>query len=68
MKDIHLGSLIRQKLSENSMSIQDFSDKINCHRTTVYDIFKRKSIDIEQLIRISKVLDFDFIHEIYFKD
>jgi predicted transcriptional regulator len=44
MNNTYLGSLIQQKMSEKSMSIQDFSDKINCHRTTVYDIFRRKSM------------------------
>jgi len=67
MKDIHIGSIIKQKLAESSMSIKEFSDRINCDRTTVYDIFKRKSIDVERLIKISQVLNFDFINEIYYK-
>ena len=65
MKNIHIGSIIKQKLAESSMTIKEFADSINCDRTTVYDIFKRKSIDIERLIKISEVLNFDFINEIY---
>ena len=67
MKNIHIGSIIKQKLEENPMTIKEFSDRINCDRTTVYDIFKRKSIDVERLIKISQVLNFDFINEIYYK-
>ncbi|MDL2296364.1 helix-turn-helix domain-containing protein [Bacteroidales bacterium OttesenSCG-928-B11] len=67
MKNIHIGSAIKQKVSERSLSIQQFAYLINCDRTTVYDIFKRKSIDTERLIRISQILDFDFINEIYLK-
>ena len=33
---------------------------------TVYDIFERKSIDIDLLISISEALQYDFIHEVYF--
>jgi predicted transcriptional regulator len=66
MRDIHIGSIIRQKLSESSMTIKEFSGKINCDRTTVYDIFKRKSIDVERLIKISQVLNYDFINEVYY--
>lgn len=50
---------------ERSLTIKDFAEKINCERTTVYNIFERKSIDSELLIRISKVLDFDFYNQIY---
>ena len=63
----HIGSMIKQKVVEKSMTIKEFSDKINCDRTTVYDIFKRKSIDTEKLIKISQVLNFDFINEVYLK-
>ena len=48
------------------MTITDFACKINRERTTVYDIFERKSIDVELLIKISHVLDYDFIHKVYF--
>lgn len=65
--DIHIGPIIKQKLAQSSMTIQEFADKINCERTTIYDIFKRKSIDTEKLIRISQALDFDFIEEIYYE-
>jgi predicted transcriptional regulator len=67
MKDIHIGSIIKQKLAESSMTIKEFSNRINCDRTTVYDILKRKSIDIDRLIQISRVLNYDFINEVYYK-
>jgi len=67
MKDIYIGPIIKQKLSESSMTIKEFSARINCDRTTVYDIFKRKSIDTERLIKISDVLNLDFVNEIYYK-
>ena len=66
-KYVHIGSMIKQKFIEKSMTIKEFSGKINCDRTTVYDIFKRKSIDTEKLIKISQVLNFDFINEVYLK-
>jgi hypothetical protein len=47
------------------MNIAEFSRKIHCDRTTIYYLFKQKSIDIERLELISRVLDFDFIREVY---
>jgi len=68
MKDIHIGALIKRKVLESSMTIQEFADRIHRDRTTVYDIFKRKSVDTEILVKISEVLCFDFIHEAYYKE
>jgi len=66
LNNIHIGNIIKEKLNEKSMTITDLARKINRDRTTIYDIFERKSIDIELLIKISDILDYDFIHEIYF--
>jgi transcriptional regulator with XRE-family HTH domain len=67
LKDIYIGAIIEQKFLENSMTTQEFAKKIRLDRTTVYDIFKRKSIDTERLILISQALNFDFINEVYFE-
>ena len=48
------------------MTITEFASKINRERTTARDILKRKSIDTEFLIEISKVLDYDFIRNVYY--
>lgn len=65
MKNIHIGAIIRQKLEESPLSIAEFASRINRTRTTVYDIFNRKSIDIDLLLSISEVLQYNFIEEIY---
>jgi len=66
-EEIHIGKIIKEKLTENSMTITEFAKEIHCDRTSVYHIFKQKSIDIEKLIKISEVLNYDFIQEIYIK-
>ncbi|GHT15418.1 hypothetical protein AGMMS4956_15310 [Bacteroidia bacterium] len=67
-KPIHIGKEIEKVLRERGMPITEFAAKICCHRKNVYNIFTRKTIDIDKLILISKVLDYDFIHAIYFPD
>ena len=57
---IHIGNLIRKKLSENEKSIAWLAKKMCCTRANVYKITKRQHIDTEQLFSISKILDFDF--------
>jgi len=65
MKEIHIGEIIKKKVAERALSINALAKAINCDRTNIYKIYKRKSIDIELLIRISEVLKYDFISEIY---
>lgn len=65
MKNIHIGSIIRSKLEESSLSIAEFAERINRTRPTVYDIFNRKSIDTDLLVKISEVLDYNFLQEVY---
>lgn len=67
IRDIHIGNIIEKKLAEKSMTKTEFANRISKVRVTVYDIFERKSIDTELLIEISKALDYDFIHNVYFK-
>ena len=67
MKNIYIGPIIKQKVIESGMTITEFADRINCERSSVYYIFKQKSIDTERLLKISEVLNFDFLAEIYRK-
>jgi DNA-binding Xre family transcriptional regulator len=57
--------LIQEKAIERGLSETQLAEAIGCCRTNVYKIYQRKSIDTEQLIRISKALDFNFIKEVY---
>lgn len=47
------------------MSYAEFARRLHIERTTVYSIVRSKSIDIERLIRISQILDYDFISLVY---
>lgn len=65
INDIHIGSLIRQQLDKSNISYKEFARSINCERQSLYYLFSCKSIDIDRLILISKVLNFDFLRNIY---
>ncbi len=67
-KDIYIGKLIQQKIEERHITYSEFARMIHCSRTSLYSIFNSKSIDTERLLHISKVLDYDFISEIYLKN
>ncbi|MDR1348612.1 MAG: XRE family transcriptional regulator [Prevotellaceae bacterium] len=58
--EVHIGNIIRQKVSQSSLTVTEFANQINKTRENVYDIFKRSSIDSALLLQISKVLHYNF--------
>lgn len=57
---VHIGEEIRKELHRQERTISWFARKLFCDRSNVYDIFKRKSIDTDLLMRISNILEYDF--------
>lgn len=60
MNMIHVGKLIECTLREQGQTVTWFARKLCCTRPNVYKIFKKKSIDIQLLWRISCILKHDF--------
>lgn len=59
-----IGELIEHEVRKQEIPITEFAERIHCKRNNVYDIFKRNTIDVMQLIAISKVLKHNFIADI----
>lgn len=57
---IHIGSIIKEKFDEQSLSVSWFAKQLCCDRTNVYSIFKRESIDTALLVKISAIMNHDF--------
>ena len=62
---VHAGETVKVYFEETGMSVSEFARRLNCHRQNVYDIFKRHNIDLSLLQRISRVLEHDFVTELY---
>ena len=60
---INIGKKIEEVLRSQGRSVTWFAKQIYCERTNVYSIFNRPSIDTELLVRICKVLSYDFFEE-----
>lgn len=57
---IHIGKLIEAELRRQERTVSWFARNLYCERTNVYDIFKRRSIDTQMLLRISLLLHHNF--------
>lgn len=66
MGNSHIGRKIKEVFEQqpSGCTVSWFARQINCHRTNVYDIFNRESIDVALLIRISHVLNYNFFADI----
>lgn len=63
---IHVGEMVKNVFDHQPKhhSIQWFAARLNCGRGNIYDIFHRKTLDTELLIRISRILRHDFFADI----
>lgn len=59
-----IGSLINDEVRRQQIPITKFAEMIKCERNNVYNIFKRNTIDIQLLQRISIVLKHNFFEDL----
>lgn len=65
MKDVHIGQMVQKELVRQGRTVVWFAKTICCEKSNVYKLFKRKSIDLEQLMKISQVLNHNFLKDCY---
>jgi len=65
INNIHIGSIIKAKAAEKRVSETQLAKIIHCHISTVHYLYKKKSINTEQLWKISMALEYDFFTEVY---
>ena len=57
---MHIGNLIREHLKEEGKTVVWLARELGCHRTNVYNIFEKPSIDTNMLRRISVIMKMNF--------
>lgn len=62
---VNIGQIIKDELDKQERSVSWLAHKLNCHRSVVYRIFSKNSIDTAMLIKISAVLHRNFFKEFY---
>ena len=66
-KEICIGERIKEIFDKSNMTKSQFVEMLNYERPNVNNIFRRKKIDIDLLLEISKILNYDFVGEVYKK-
>ncbi|MCR5697556.1 MAG: helix-turn-helix transcriptional regulator [Marinilabiliaceae bacterium] len=60
VKDLNIGHKINEVRKMKRISPEDLAQKLNCHKSNLYKIFQKENVDLELLMHISKILEFDF--------
>lgn len=61
---LHIGHMVKSVFDESGLSVAEFARRIHCERTNVYKIFNRRSIDVELLVKISEILNHNFLADV----
>ena len=61
---MHIGRHIQKVLKDKGYTVVWFAKELSCHRTTIYKAFEKSSIDTQDLMRVSRVLNYDFFSDL----
>lgn len=62
---IHIGQLIKEKVTEKRLSQEALGKMINTTKQNVGNIYKRRSIDTQLLLKLCVVLEYNFFEAFY---
>ena len=64
LNKVHIGQMVKAVFDRSGMTVAEFARQINCERTNIYTIFRRRTIDVELLVLISDALNHNFLDDI----
>jgi plasmid maintenance system antidote protein VapI len=62
---MEIGEIIKREIKNRGLNHKEFGHLINRHEKTVQSILRRKTIDTDLLLNISKALNHDFFQYFY---
>lgn len=65
MNNVNIGELIHAEMVSQNRTVNWLAKEIYCEKSNVYKLFRRKSIDLAQVMRISEVLGHNFLRDCF---
>ena len=65
LKDIYIGKHIRAIAEEKGYTEEDVAKRLYCVHSTISNLYLYKSLKIKKLVKISNILQYNFIAELY---
>ena len=63
IREIHIGKLIKAKMKEQGRTNVWLARQLPCSPNHIYKIYNSPSINTEMLVRISKILGYNFFED-----
>lgn len=60
ISETNIGAEIQRIVKERGLTVVYFAQLMGCSRTYIYKIFEKRSINTNELIKISSILKYDF--------
>lgn len=60
MKSLHIGHCIKAQLEKQGGTTVWLAHQLGCHRTNLYKIYDKRTIDTGILLHISRIMNYDF--------
>lgn len=57
---MHIGHIIQKKLKDDGKTVTWLATELGCHRTNIYHLFDKYSIDTQLLQRICIIMNYNF--------
>lgn len=54
---VHIGEIIHNLIKDRGLKVKFVADFVNVSESTLYDIYKRPSIDVDKLIKFSQLFN-----------
>lgn len=54
---VHIGEIIHNLIKERGLKVKFVADYVSVSESTLYDIYKRSSIDVDKLIKFSQLFN-----------
>ena len=61
---MHIGKKIRTVMRSQGRSVSWLAAQIPCDRSNIYNIYKRDTIDVKLLMRLSDILGHNFLQDL----
>ena len=61
---MHIGKKIKTVMKSQGRSVSWLAAQIPCDRSNIYNIYKRDTIDVKLLMRLSVILGYNFLDDL----
>ena len=61
---MHIGKMVAAELERQGRKVEWLARQIPCDKSNMYKLLKKPNWDVAMLIRISRILRHDFMHDL----